>query len=133
MKARLNMLVVMTISLISFNTLALSDSTGFFFSGAKKEKRAADLTPMFAPESVKKTIVELELLRPHLNETCIFGAAMLLNDLGEQAQNALDEETKCIHTLVIHKQRHDAEQAAKKELARVTAESIAPIEELSDN
>ena len=113
MKAKIKMLLITAIAFTSLDVLAISESTGFFFSAAKDKKKAVDLTPMFAPDSVKQTIIELESLRPHLNETCIFGAAMLINNLGEQAQNALDEETKCIHTLVIFKQRHDNAVLAK--------------------
>lgn len=113
MNAKFKMLLITAITSTSFNLMSASESTGFFFSDLSDQKRAVDLAPMFAPESVKVTIRELESLRPHLNETCIFGAAMLINNLGEQAQNALDEETKCIHNLVIFKQRHDSAELAK--------------------
>lgn len=113
MKSKIKMLLIAAIASSSFDVLSASESTGFFFSDLAEQNKAVDLAPMFAPESVKVTIRELEALRPHLNEVCIFGAAMLINNLGDQAQNALDEETKCIHNLVIFKQRHDSAELAK--------------------
>jgi uncharacterized membrane protein YwzB len=54
-----------------------------------------------APKAVTTTIEELKLYRPHLSETCLYGAAMMLNNLGDDAKSASDSEGKCIHTLVI--------------------------------
>lgn len=54
-----------------------------------------------APEVVTTTLAELKTYRPHLSETCLYGAAMMLNNLADDAESAITSEAQCIHTLVI--------------------------------
>jgi len=88
---------------------------GGLFSGKSKSnhRRSDDMSPRLAPEEVKRTVKELKTLRPYLNETCVFGAAMMLNNMADKVPYAMDTETKCIYSLVMFKQRHDQELQAK--------------------
>ncbi len=43
----------------------------------------------------------LKTYRPHSSETCLYGAAMMLNNLADDAKSTITSETQCIHTLVI--------------------------------
>jgi hypothetical protein len=62
---------------------------------------AAPIDMSKAPDVVTTTISELKTYRPHLNETCLYGAAMMLNNLADDAKSAITSEAQCIHTLVI--------------------------------
>lgn len=75
--------------------------SGSMFGASGGGSRSLSLEMTMAPESVNITMAELRSVRPHLSETCIYGAAMLLNDMGDDAKTILDREGKCIHTLVL--------------------------------
>lgn len=86
---------VTSISIVGMNSGFSSMFEADFGPGEMPE----DMTT--APKSVTDTISELEEHRSHLSETCIYGAAMVLNDLGNEAQQVINDESKCIHALVI--------------------------------
>lgn len=72
-----------------------------FSSGSEESTFTQPINVDSAPEHVKQTIKELKAKRPHVNDICLYGAAMLINDLGNDAEAALKQESKCIHNMVI--------------------------------
>jgi len=92
------LVVIVLIVMISTNK---SGSSIFEVSVSSNSSGGMPEDMTTAPKNVTDTISELESHRSHLSESCIYGAAMMLNDLGDEAKQVIDGERKCIHALVM--------------------------------
>jgi hypothetical protein len=107
-------------------TLAISNIDFKSFSYSLKTTKAntdgmpADMAK--TPKGVQDTIGELESYRSHLSETCIYGAAMVLNDLSNEAQKVIDDESKCIHSLVMSVSRNKKLTIRAEKMAQLKTE-----------
>lgn len=112
---------------INFALENVESGSLFGASGGSSRSLALDMTS--APAEVNTTISELKAHRPHLSETCLYGAAMLMNNLGDDAKDAIDKEGKCIHTLVMfiarEKQRARGVNTDPAKLAAKTSDDSA--------
>ena len=107
-----SVVATLTLSNIDFNSLFNSHSS----IPINSEGMPVDMA--MTPKGVKDTINELESYRSHLNESCIYGAAMMLNDLSGDATKVIESEHKCIHTLVMSVIRERKLKIAAKRLAQ---------------
>ncbi|MBU2916439.1 hypothetical protein KO505_00520 [Psychrosphaera sp. F3M07] len=102
MKEKILYLIVVCVIFVALVVgLQNIESGSLFGSSGGGGSRAMSIEMTMAPAEVTTTISELKAYRPHLSETCLYGAAMMLNDLGAEAKQAIDREGKCIHTLVL--------------------------------
>lgn len=101
MKEKFLYLIVVCVVFITAVVGLQSIESGSLFGASGGGSRTMSIDMTMAPSEVTTTISELKAYRPHLSETCLYGAAMMLNDLGSEAKQAIDREGKCIHTLVL--------------------------------
>ena len=66
-----------------------------------------------APSDVRPLIDRLHAKYPHLNESCIYGSAMVMKDQANEVGDLLEIEGKCIHTMVIEESK-TIEEARRK-------------------
>lgn len=89
----------------------------------KSKSNGASVEMTTAEKGVKDTISELESYRSHLSENCIYSAAMILNDLGYDAEQVIEDDRKCIHTLVMSVIRDRQFKITEKRLAEIQREA----------
>lgn len=85
---------------ISSSVLALMQvEDGSLIPNASKAQLSSELT--YESESVSNIIAKLKKKYPHIKRPCLYASAMVIDDQADKIPTLLEEESKCIHTLVI--------------------------------
>jgi hypothetical protein len=115
--------VAIVVSTLMFSNPEFSS----LFDSLKNRESSSNGMPVdmaTTPKGVKDTISELESYRSHLGESCIYGAAMMLNDLGNDAKQVIEDDRKCIHTLVM--------SVIRDRQLKITARRLAEVQRQED-
>lgn len=86
--------------IISSSVFALMQvEGGSLIPDASKAKLSNEL--LYENESVSNIIDKLKSKYPHIKHPCLYASAMVIDDQAAKIPNLLEQESKCIHTLVI--------------------------------